>query len=206
MKFSVITFLLISFFTGCASEKESGIHPSGLEITEVKPDKWTALTKQNLLHLAQVYDLSPFLFTKDIIIKSDIAPEPVSDPNLTLNTKNSEDPKKILSRLLHGELHWWLLRDKQATSLAMLELKKIYPDAPQTNEYGKDTTYLHLIVCYLELRALEFYVGVKESKQIISALMKQDKLYPWIYYQVLNKDFAIKKIVKKHKLLPPPLN
>lgn len=201
MKWILILPLLIVL--GCAARKEPP-HPSGLVVTETNPNKWTALTKQNLLHLAQVYDLSPFLYTKTIKIESRVIPH--SHPVLTLNSRNAEAPKKLLSVFLHEQLHWWLTNNKVQTDLAIKELKKIYPKAPVTKSMGPNSTYLHLIVCYLELKAVSFYLGKKEGREVISSIMNKDKIYPWIYNQVLNKDFAIQKIVKKHKLLPPPLN
>lgn len=201
MKWILILPLLIVL--GCAARKEPP-HPSGLVVTETNPNKWTALTKQNLLHLAQVYDLSPFLYTKTIKIESRVIPH--SHPVLTLNSRNAEAPKKLLSVFLHEQLHWWLTNNKVQTDLAIKDLKKIYPKAPVTKSMGPNSTYLHLIVCYLELKAVSFYLGKKDGREVISSIMNKDKIYPWIYNQVLNKDLAIQKIVKKHKLLPPPLN
>lgn len=201
MKFIPYLFCLLLLFS-CASHREEG-HPSGLEITEVQPNKETYIMKQNMLHLAQVYDLSPFLFTKKIQIQSQVIPH--SHPVLTLNTRHADEPKKILSLLLHEELHWWAIKKKPAVELAILELKKIYPKAPVTRGSGPDSTHLHLIVCYLELKALGHYLGAKEARLVVTDIMKRDKIYPWVYYQILNKDFAIKKIVEKHQLLPPPL-
>ncbi len=195
-------FLILFILIGCASKPEP-IHPSGIEVVEVKPDKWTALTKQNLLHLLQVYDLSPFLYTKQVQIESKVIPH--SHPVLTLNTRHSEKPKKILSVFLHEQLHWWLTANQQKTDAAIKELKKIYPNAPVTKAVGPHSTYVHLIVCYLELKALSFYLGKKEGREVISSVMRDDKIYPWIYFQVLNKDFAIAKVVKKYGLLPSPL-
>lgn len=159
--------------------------------------------KQNMLQLAQVYDLRPFLYTKRINIESMIIPH--SHPILTLNTRSAEKPKKILSVWMHEELHWWMDKNPKATTAAIKELKKIYPNAPKGMGQYENSTLLHLMVCYLEKKTLAFYVGEKEAKSIIEEIMRKDKLYPWIYYQVLNKDFAIKKVIKKYKLVPPPL-
>lgn len=194
--------LIIVMTWGCATKVEEE-HPSGLNIVEVKPNKWTAIMKQNMLHLAQVYDLRPFLFTRKIRIESHVIPH--SHPVLTMNTRYAEHPKKILSLWMHEELHWWLEKHPKETALAVKELKKIYPQAPKGQGANADSTFTHLLVCYLEMRALALYVGEKESKVIIEDIMKTDKLYPWVYYQVLYKNFAIKKIIKKYKLVPPPL-
>lgn len=202
MKTLPFILLFYALLWGCATKPEE-LTPSGLEIVEIGPNKWTAITKQNMLHLAQVYDLRPLLFTKKIHIQSQVIPH--SHPILTINTRNAENPKKILSVWLHEELHWWALKNAKNLDLAMKELKKIYPKAPITKSTGADSTFLHLIICHLELKALGFYVGNKEAREIITDMMKKDKIYPWIYYQVLYKDFAIKRIVKKYKLIPPPL-
>lgn len=193
---------MLVILAGCASKVEDE-HPSGLNIAEVKPNKWTYLMKQNMLHLAQVYDLSPFLYTKKINVESKVIPH--SHPVLTLNTRHAENPKKILAMWMHEELHWWMDKNSKATAAAVKELKKIYPDAPKGMGATADSTFLHLLVCYLEMRTLALYVGEKESKVIIEDIMRKDKIYPWVYYQVLYKNFAIKKILKKHKLVPVPL-
>lgn len=195
--------LIFSFLLwGCATKTQESA-PLGLEIVEITPNKWTAITKQNMLHLAQVYDLRPFLFTKKIHLQSQVIPH--SHPVLTINTRNAENPKKLLSVWLHEELHWWAVQNAKNVNLAIRELKKIYPNAPVTKSSGANSTFLHLIVCHLELKALGFYVGDKESREIITDVMKKDKIYPWIYYQILYKDHAIKRIVRKYKLIPPPL-
>jgi len=202
MKLRLVIIFAMLVLWGCAT-KVVEEHPSGLSIVEIKPNKWTAIMKQNMLHLAQVYDLRPFLFTKKIHVESMVIPH--SHPILTLNTRSAEKPKKILSVWLHEELHWWMDKNPKQTALAIKELKKIYPNAPKGMGATPDSTFLHLIVCYLEMKAVALYLGDKEARSIIEEIMKKDKLYPWIYYQVLYKDFAIKKIIKKYQLAPAPL-
>lgn len=191
----------MGLFAGCASQKEAA--PSGLEIQEVKPDKWTALTRQNILHLAQVYDLGPLLFTKRINIET--GSHPSSHPVLTLNTQHAEYPNRLLAQLLHEELHWWTSQRTKEIDLAIKDLVKIYPKVPHAKNEKPYVTYLHLIVCYAEFRTLEHYLGKKEARNILTQSMQKNKNLSWAYYQVLYKDFALKKVVEKHKLLPPPL-
>lgn len=202
MKYWPLILVCTVLFWGCAT-KEPESAPLGLEIVEITPNKWTAITKQNMLHLAQVYDLRPFLFTKKIHLQSQVIPH--SHPVLTINTRNAENPKKILSVWLHEELHWWALQNSKNVNLAIKELKKIYPQAPATKSSGDNSTFLHLIICHLELKALSFYLGDKEAREVITDIMKKDKIYPWIYYQILYKDHAIKRLVRKYKLIPAPL-
>lgn len=202
MKLLFCMLFSILLLAGCASKKEE-LHPSGLKVIEIQPNKWTALTKQNLLHLAQVYELTPFMYTKLVHIQSKVVPH--SHPVLTLNTKNAEHPNKILSTFLHEELHWWAEINKKNTDEAITYLKKRYPKAPAMKGKTQHSTYLHMIVCYLELKALSFYLGKKEARGIISSIMRKDKIYPWIYQQVLYKDKFISYAVKKNKLIPPIL-
>lgn len=199
----IFGYLLFLTLASCSTTETVKDHTADLVIKEVTPNKYSAIMKQNMLHLAQVYDLSPFLYTKVIHIESMVVPH--SHPVLTLNTRNAENPKKILATWLHEEFHWWLALRPKGTSLAVAELKKIYPNAPSTQGLNPDSTYLHLIICYLEKKVLSFYLGEKEAVSIITEFMKKDKIYPWVYYQVLNKDFAIKQIISKYKLLPQPL-
>ncbi len=200
----LLIVLFLAQLSGCATKKKEEGHPSGLKIAEIKPNKWTAITKQNLLQLTQVYDLDPFLFTKNIKIESQVIPH--SHPVLTLNTRNAEDPDKLLSVFIHEEFHWWLNRNSQNTRLAIRELKRIFPKAPVTRSLGANSTHLHLIVCYLELTAMKHFLGKKEGRKTVYSIMKYDKIYPWIYYQVLYRGKLIRSVVRKYKLLPPPLS
>lgn len=199
MKWPLLLLLLFNF-ASCAS-KRADEAPSVI-ITEINPNKWTYLTKQNMLQLAQVYDLSPFLYTKKIQVQSNVSSS--AFPVLTLSTKYSEEPKNILSMWLREEFHWWARQNKINADLAVKELKKIYPRVPTPR--GSHSIHLHLIVCYLEFKALEHYLGPKEARNVTQQIMKKDKLYSWVYYQILYKNFAIKKTIEKYQLLPQPLS
>lgn len=192
----VITLLLLA---GCASGPESD-HPSGLIVEEIAPDKSTALAKQNLLQLTQVYDLSPFLYTKRIQFKTGV--ETKSHPVILLNTRFADQPKKLLSSFLHEEMQWWLTQNKINSTLAVKDLAKLYPNPPSVKNSSKNATYYRLIVCYLELEALKHYLGNKEARAIMTSMMKKDKLYPWTYAQVLKRGAHIRKIVVHRQLLP----
>lgn len=170
-------------------------------VHEIQPNKWTALTKQNLLHLAQVYDLSPLLFTKQVNVNTNAKTH--SHPILTLNTHYSEHPNRLLSQFLHEELHWWIEIKKVEVDKAIKELVKIYPKVPVAKNEKAYSTYQHLIICFIELKTLSAYLGDKEARAVLNYKMKKDKNYPWVYSQVLNKDFALRKVIDKYKLLPP---
>ena len=104
MKTLILIFSLFALFSCSLSNPKRAIG-NDLEITEINPNQWTALTKKNMLMLTKDYDLEPFLFTKKINIQSRVIPH--SHPILTLNTRNAEFPLKILSTWLHEEFHWF---------------------------------------------------------------------------------------------------
>jgi hypothetical protein len=57
---------------------------------------------------------------------------------------------------MHEQLHWDLARHSQQTQAAEHELRRIYPKVPvgyPEGAQGEQSTYLHLITCYLEMLA-----------------------------------------------------
>ena len=188
--------------TGCASDQDNA-HPSGITVEEIEPNKMTAITKQNLLHLAQVYELSPFLYTKRVQLQTNAVPH--SHPVILLNTKYAEQPKKLLSVFLHEQMQWWFTQHGFRATMAVKDLSKIYPKAPVAKNSTVNATYIRLMVCYLEYRALAHYLGEKEARAIILTLKTKDKLHPWSYTQALNKNTPIKKVLMQRDLIPPVL-
>jgi hypothetical protein len=189
----------------CAGRQGPLLAKPDLEISEINPNKKTAITKQNLLHLAQVYHLEPLFFSKKIQIVPNARPS--SHPVITLDTKYFERPNKLLAQWLHEEFHWWATLNPEKIKAAILDLKRIYPELPKEKQ-TKDilSSYSHLIICYLEHAALVHYLGDTQARTIITDFMRKDRLWPWTYFQVLNKNHALKQIVEKHGLVPPPLH
>ncbi len=199
--FSLI--VILNVFTACTTAPEpKRVYEDVIEITEINPNRLTALTKQNLFHLAKVYDLKPFLYTKQIHVQSYVVPH--SHPILTINTRHAERPQHLLATWLHEEFHWWSGNNRVNNDRAIVQLKKLFPNIPGGSVSAR-STYLHLIICYLEFRALVHYLGEKEAREIVQELIEKDKLYPWVYTQILGKNPGIGKIIVANKLLPSPL-
>lgn len=199
--FSLI--IIIASFSACTTEAPKRVYEDQLEVSEINPNRFTGMAKQNIFHLVKVYDLKPFLYTKKVHIQSHVVPH--SHPVLTLNTRHAENPHHLLSTWMHEEFHWWLGNHPRETDRAVSELEKVYPRLPANEARNKRSTYMHLAICYLEYRALSHFVGQKEAKEIIRELVTKDKIYPWIYTQVLGNEEPIRKIVVANNLLPPPL-
>jgi hypothetical protein len=194
---------LIFFILGCSSEEVVSPYSFDLEITELDPNKWSAMTKQNLIHLVQIYEISPFIFTKKVNIQTGAKSD--SHLVLTLSTKHAENPKKILADFLHEQFHWMLKTNLKKTKRAAEELKHVYPLALLTQSVTNDLIYHHLIIYYLEFRALQLFLGTNEAKVIVKEYMKLDMMLPSVYFFVVQNDQIIRKIIRKNGLLPKKL-
>lgn len=200
----IVTLLIIFFLSACSTkpvaQSSEGARPEIL-ITEINPNKWTAITRQNLEQLLQIYDLAPLFFTHEINIQSQVIP--VSHPVLTLNTRYAEDPHKLMSLLIHEQLHWWADKNKDNFAKAVAELKILFPVLPKEG-VAKDehSTYLHLAICFLEYDSMIRLVNKNRANKILKDYIQKEKIYPWIYTQVYLKYNFIKEIIKKYDLEP----
>lgn len=142
------------------------------------------------------YDLTKWIFTDKIIIEAFAIPH--SHPILTLNTRpKSQD--ELLSTFLHEQIHWYVDENKAWEQKAIAEFKKLYKDVPFGNREGaKDeySTYLHLIVCYLEFKSMVLLVGEEKAEKV----MRETNHYTWIYERVLKDREALGKTIAKYKL------
>jgi hypothetical protein len=126
---------------------------------------------------------------------------PFSHPILTLNSNYLENDLKQLSNFLHEEFHW--LEESMPTQKdkAINDFKILFPEAPVGGNSGaRDiySTYLHLIVCDLELQAMTVVVGEKIARQILSEWTH----YTWIYDKILH-DKRIRQINTKNDFVIP---
>jgi hypothetical protein len=154
-------------------------------------------TKQQLENLLSKYNLDKYLFSKEVVIAWLAVSH--SDPVITLGTNHLENDNELLSVFLHEELHVYLGLNKENTENAISQLKSIYPDVPNESKGGAKTeysTYLHLIVCFLEYEELTKIIGMDEA---IKTLLSNSK-YKWVYEKVIKDYESIKKIIENSKL------
>ena len=72
--------------------------------------------------------------------------------------------------VLHEQFHWFLTNhvERAKTNAALTELRALYPTVPTAlpaGAMGERSTYLHLIVCHLELQALTALLGEQSARQ-----------------------------------------
>lgn len=82
-------------------------------------------------------------------------------------------------------------------------LRRSYPEVPVGGREGarsEFSTYLHLIVCWLELDAMVQFLGEKHALENLL----QRNYYTWIYKQVVEDRHAIGEILDKCGLIIHP--
>jgi hypothetical protein len=167
-----------------------------IEISLKKSSKSEAQAKERLRRLLRQYDLSKWIFTRKVLIEDGVIPH--SHPVLTLDTK--EDGDVLLATFVHEQIHWFLSANFDRTGKAKAELRAIYPKVPVGSPDGarnKESSYLHLIVNYLEYEAMRELVGEARAKKVFAG----KGYYRWIYRTVLTDSGRVKDVVERNKLL-----
>ena len=152
-----------------------------------------------LRRLVEQFDIDRWLFTDEVLI-DDSQWIPHSHPVLTLNSRYLDDDLGQLATFLHEQFHWYAAERQRQVASAIAEFRALFPDVPSGRAGARDeySTYLHLIICDLELAAMQELVGDPEARDTLSRW----RHYTWIYDQVLN-NAAIRAINTKNGLLPP---
>jgi hypothetical protein len=150
-----------------------------------------------LQDLLQKYDLSAYFFTHEVIVASGVIPH--SHPVLTLNTRHNANVDRLLSTFLHEQIHWFATLNESNMRLAIDELKMKYPDIPKAPPEGSSdefSSYLHLIINWLELQADKKFLGRERAYELIS----QQDVYPGIYKTVLSEESSLEAILGRYSL------
>jgi hypothetical protein len=156
-------------------------------------------TKIQLERILNTYDLSKYTFTRKIIIAARVAPH--SHPVLTLSTRHLDSDDLLLSTYVHEQLHWWLDANPKRLKKAEDALRTIYPKVPVGDPDGADSeesTYMHLVDCYLEMKADQALMGEQRTGRVMEFWVGDH--YRWIYKTVMSNEPEIAKIVQKNHL------
>lgn len=193
---SMFVLTMIAFLTLIAPAQND------LKITVANSAAAEQQTKVQLERLLRTYDISKWIATKSIVIdeKTGI---PHSHPVLTLNTRHLKDDELLVSTFVHEQMHWFVIQEGRDIDAAIVEFKKMFPDAPAGPPEGArdlNSTYLHIGVVYLEYRALRELMGELKAKQVMEFWATDH--YRWIYRTVLERPRDIGNIMFKYKLVP----
>lgn len=156
-------------------------------------------TKRRLEGLLDRYKLSKWIFTKRVHINEQER-IPHSHPILTLNTRYFDDDLRLMSVFVHEQIHWHEEKYAAQRDQAIAELQVVFPTVPvRAPEAARDknSTYLHLIVCYLEYEAMNELAGPEKAREIMSGWQH----YTWVYRTVLTEGPKIRAVLGKWRLL-----
>ncbi len=109
---------------GCVGRQEITIRLHSGNEREVKAEA-------QLQRLLREYDLSPWFFTREVMIESGVVPH--SHPVLTLNSRYTDGrDERQLSTFLHEQIHWFLFANanEAAYFAAIDDLREMYPEVP----------------------------------------------------------------------------
>ena len=157
--------------------------------------------RQALLDLLDRYDVARWRVTDHVVIDETAIPH--SHPVLTLSTRVlGRSLTGLLSTYLHEQLHWYLGARYDATVAAIDEVRELFPEVPPQDRGGAhddDSTYLHLVLNWLELESLRLAVDANDADTFVAAVVDGPG-YGWIYRQVVDLHSEIGGIVRAHGL------
>ena len=174
---------------------------TNLEITLKHGTPDEARTRDQLRRLLATYDVSPWIYTKSIVLDEQAIP--FSNPVLTLHTRHAKDDELLLSTFVHEQFHWFLAERREATEQAIADLRKLFPTVPAGGTAGardEYSTYLHLLVCYLEQQADLRVLGELRTKQVMEFWATDH--YTWVYQTVISRSRELGQIMRDRKLIP----
>jgi hypothetical protein len=136
--------------------------------------------KQQLERLAQKYDLTKYIITRDILIKERVINHAL--PTLTLNLVFLDNDDLALGVLVHEQAHRLLHDRYPGKAQEMLpELKRMHPNLkfdPSGRDDDERDAYIHLAVIMLEWQALEDLIGAERAQKVMkSGRLPNHKLF-----------------------------
>jgi len=162
-------------------------------------EKRTSLQLDRLL--AQ-HDLSPWLFTRSMVIDDDAIPH--SHPVLTLHTRHLLDDTLLISTFIHEQSHWCFQQNQDATAAAVTELEALVPGLPvgyPDSAASHASSYEHLLVIAFEWRGLQGQVGELQARQAMEFWATDH--YRAVYKAVLSDPRKIWQVLDKHHFRLP---
>ena len=160
--------------------------------------------EKQLRRLLAAYDVKKWVFTNTMVIDSGDNVVPHSHPVLTLDTGGLKDDELVLSNFVHEQFHWYVNTKPNDLAAAIKDLNEIYPKVPVGYPEGaisEDSTYNHLLVCYLEFEADKQLFGYLKSWEMLEFLSHNH--YTWVYRMVQEQPGKIARVIRVHNLQLP---
>jgi hypothetical protein len=141
-------------------------------------------------------------FTTRVRIEDRVIPH--SHPVLTLSTGNLGRDEHMLSEFIHEQIHWHEEAKPKEREAAIKELQAAFPDLPLRPPEGarhRYSSYLHVIVCFLEYQALKELTGETTARSVFEHWAGHH--YKAIYRLVLEREHELLPIIRRNGLLIP---
>ena len=122
------------FLVAALAVSQGAFAQTNLDITLKHGTPDEARTRDQLRRLLAAYDVSPWIYTRAIVI--DERAIPFSHPVLTLHTRHAKDDDLLLSTFVHEQFHWFLAERREPTELAIADLRKLFPTVPSGGTAG----------------------------------------------------------------------
>jgi hypothetical protein len=164
------------------------VNDQPLYITAKNGEKSELALRERIEQVVLKYGLQRWLYTKRIVIDKTAWP-PHSHPVLTLGVTNRflKDDVELAAVLLHEQFHWNVALNNRLPNKQLLHmLKRFLPairSAPPFGSTDEVSTYFHVLVCYMEYRALSTALGQATAHLYLS----RQPFYTDIYAAVLNE-------------------
>ncbi len=166
-----------------------------VEITLKNNNERERITKSMLEDLLEKYPLEKYIRCKKITIELD--GRGYAFPVITLSAWTSGKKYNLLAQFLHEQYHW--IEKEQAKSFlnALEQIKLLFKEVPIERPEGGGSelsTYIHLIICRLELVALIELLGKEKAIEIVL----KNTNYTWIRKSVVHQGELIDEIITKN--------
>jgi hypothetical protein len=174
--------------------------PVRFELAHGQPEEQA--TQAQLERLLATYDLERWLFTRRVRVEGGTIPH--SHPVLTMSARHLKDDELLLATFLHEQIHWHVEAHPEAMRAAEADLRKLYPKVPVGYPEGADSetsTYRHLVVCFLEIEAIEQLLGELRARQVLDFWAEDH--YTWVYREIRTQRSALAKVIRDHRLWVP---
>jgi hypothetical protein len=182
------------------TEPSSTVEPRfGIEIRLAHGSRAEQRTRDQLLGLIGRHALLPWLVTRAVLIDEDAVSH--SHPVLTLSTRHQSDDGLLLASFVHEQLHWFLLAREAQGNAALAEILRLYPQVPVEPPEGAGTlqsTYLHILIGWMELDATTRLLGPVEAERVITFWTRDH--YRWVYRTVLADRARLEELIVRHGL------
>ena len=150
-------------------------------------------------------ELEKWTFAEALIIRDDGFSHSYPDLTLATNQLLNRSDSELVSIYVHENLHCFLSQHPENFHATMRDLQLKYPKVPVGRAEGgaKDehSSYIHLIVCYLEYIAMIEIFGKERALEILGS----HDYYRWIYKTVLEDTHSLGTIMEKNGLTPSPV-